>query len=106
MLIGIFDDKPFVKKCNGKYCNNLATRACAYIGGFPLTYWCEQCDPYSAGAMRGKLLEIRTYDDAVSYATSYLSTRTATPKFIKKFAQAKGLPARIGKRVLESFFNI
>src|SRR5690606_41071399 len=64
-LIEIFDKKNLIKKCNG--CGEPATRFSFYNGTIDPMVWCLKCDPYSQGAIEGKLNILNKYKDALQY---------------------------------------
>lgn len=103
-LIWIFDGKPFAARCSS--CEATATRCSIYRGpNHGLRCWCDECDPYSAGAGPGKLEVIRTYADAVRHVTSQCSSgKTDSRRIIRELAQVKDLPARARLNKIRAFF--
>lgn len=99
-LIKILDTKPFsnVKcygKCKGK---NEVTRLSLYKGRYNMPYWfCSECDPYSHGALPGRLSYISTMSQAFSH-TDY-------KHLVKLFAIAKGIPTRKTEKALKAYFG-
>ena len=65
-LIGIFDRKPFVQKCTN--CPRPATRCTLYKDSPQPMFWCDQCNPYTAGASPGRLRDVRSYWDAYGFS--------------------------------------
>lgn len=103
-LSKVFSAKPFVEKCNG--CNSTATRASAYRGDDSLMFWCDDCDMYSSGANAGKLQEIKTITNALDHIKYTASgNRALSRAIVKRLAQAKGLPKRIGADHAVKFFK-
>lgn len=105
-LIRKFNAKSVVKSCSGRNCENLATRCTVYSKNVQSPYWwCDDCDPYQAGANRGKIQPISSYQDAVQHVGLYCSARKADLKdLIKSLARAKGLPSRVGEVQAQAFF--
>ena len=65
-LIGIFDWMPFIQKCNS--CDRVATRCTLYRNSPRPVFWCDQCNPSTAGASPGNLWEVRSYWDAYGFS--------------------------------------
>jgi hypothetical protein len=102
--IGSLNSKSFSVKCNG--CSGQATKATAYFNNHDLIFWCDECDPYSMGAVRGKLNVIRTYQDAVGHIEHTANGNKNFMKLIvRSLAMAKGLPSRVTAVNAEAFFN-
>jgi len=105
-LIGIFNSKPIKKKCFGNGCSKAATRCTVYqdnvYGPF---WWCDECDPYQAGAIEGRLSMISTYEGAIEHCEVFCSTKGALRDLIKSLSRAKGLPNRVGERQISDFFS-
>jgi len=98
-----FDAKPFEVQCY--QCANTATRASAYRGSPSLMFWCDDCDPYSQGASRGKLVIVRTYLEAVRHIDfTCQGYRAWKDMIIKELAGAKGCPARLSQKAAIAFF--
>lgn len=99
-LVQKLNSKPFNKaKCNGT-CNgaNTPTRLSLYKGIFNLEYWfCDECDPYSQGAMSGTLSTVSKYEDIIRHRQSQT--------LIKTFSRAKGVPERKTKKALQEYFD-
>jgi hypothetical protein len=92
--IAVFDAKPFMTKCF--HCGSPATRASAYRCNTNLMWWCNGCDPYSQGALEGRLTELRTYEQVLEHVRYTCgSSRGQFRQAIKNFAKGKGLPARL-----------
>lgn len=104
-LIQIFDAKPFVKSCWG--CGEPATRASAYRQtADDLYFWCDQCDPYSTGANRGKLTSVRSFRSALDHVNYTCAGRRIDKRVIvRELAVGKGLPARVGAKEAVAFFK-
>ncbi len=98
-----FDARPFEEKCTR--CRELATQASLYIGNARVPYyWCDDCDPYSQGAVGGKLIIVKKYQQALRFVDFYCNgSRTEKRLLIRALARAKGAPARIGKEQADSF---
>lgn len=103
-LIGLFDAKPLIKPCRGAGCGKPATRCVVYGQTLSLSFWCNDCDPYSLGAARGMLRSFPGYRDACMQPWG-----TGNPKelktLIRDVARAKGLPDRVGQSEAIAFFN-
>lgn len=99
-LLKIFNSKPFNKvKCNGA-CNgaNTPTKLSLYRGNYNLEYWfCDECDPYSQGAMNGTLSTVSNYQDIIGHKQSEF--------LIKAFCLAKSVPERKTKKALKEYFE-
>jgi hypothetical protein len=102
-LIGMFDAKPFVTPCSW---SRPATRCTAYAVCASLAPWCDECDPYSQGAARGKLTEIRTYQDALNLGFSNTAPKRSMKSAVRNLARAKGLPDRVGELDAQQFFGL
>ena len=104
-LIRAFDRKPFTAVCSE--CKRTATRCSVYRGLNPcLQFWCDDCSLYSAGAGPGKLREIRTYADAIFHVASQRGSRKPDYRaIIRNLAEAKGLPARLSAKSIQTFFR-
>ena len=97
-LIGIFDQKPITRDCMGHGCKRPAVRFTAYARNSADLYpWCATCDPYQAGAIGGKLTEIKTYRDAIHHVTwTDGGVKAGYKSIVKAMALRKGLPQRSG----------
>lgn len=105
-LIQKFDLKPFQMKCNGNNCSAPATRLSVYGNNISPYWWCDKCDPYQMGAIAGKLQIFRFYSSALNHVVFYCAGRQSDYKdLIKKIAQAKGLPSRVGEPQAVAFFK-
>lgn len=102
-----FDSKPILKSCDGRGCSSQATRCTVYQNNvFTPYWWCDSCDPYSNGALPGKLQVIRTYNDALKHVTQYCQgSRADCRQLIIELARAKGLPKRVGETQAQAFFQ-
>lgn len=98
-LCSILDEKPFIRPCMG-HCKpkNTATRFSIYTTNPSPYYYCDECDPYESGAIRGKLSFGRTISDAISISADPNST-------VKAIALSKGLPKRKTESALNEFFS-
>lgn len=104
-LIRKFDAKPLSTRCYGRACSKPATRATVYLDNLVPYWWCASCDAYEAGANDGKLQFISTYGQALEHVQFYCKGRKSdAAEIIKYFAQAKGLPARVGEQQAQQFF--
>jgi hypothetical protein len=104
-LVAKFDGKPFTKRCDG--CHRNATRVSAYRQwARDLMFWCDDCDPYNAGAVRGRLTIVRTFNDALTHADLTCSGAQGDKRdIIRALAAAKGLPVRLGEAQAIAFFS-
>lgn len=104
-LIAIFDKKALNTKCAGKNCNKAATKATVYLNNLAPHWWCDNCNPYQLGANSGKIQEIKTYLQALTHVDIYCNgNKTDKKNIIRRLAQAKGLPTRVGNKQAEEFF--
>ena len=107
-LIPKFNAKPFHKTCRGdagKGCGKIATRAVVYQNNLDPTWWCDDCNEYSYGALPGKLQEIRTFKDIVNHVETYCGGKRGDYReFVLNIARAKGLPKRVGQAQAQAFF--
>ena len=104
-LVNRFDRKPFVERCCSKGCDQWATRASVYKNNINPILWCDACDPYQMGADRGKLQILRTYGEALRHVVAHCKGNQGSSRsLIKAFAQAKGLPHRVGEKQAQAFF--
>lgn len=103
-LIGKFDGKPILKACHN--CKKPATLVTAYWNNDVTLYpWCDMCDPYSAGALEGKLYQLRSYQDALRHVEYRCGgTKAGYDRIVRAFAEAKGLPGRVGSAAAKKFF--
>lgn len=100
-LIKIFDSKPFIKKCVGCH-GRLATRFSLAHPSSPAYWWCDVCNPCSMGC-DSHLTVGRTYENALQYAKLFPHSFDLKC-FIKEFAEAKGLPRKVGAKQAVNFF--
>ena len=105
-IIGIFDHKPILGTCNGHGCKRPPVRFSAYAGNSETLYqWCGSCDPYEAGAVSGKLAEIKTYRDALRHIEwTDGGVKAGYKAIVKAMALRKGLPKRSGGAQVTAFF--
>ncbi|HDR9019336.1 TPA: hypothetical protein QDB15_006668 [Burkholderia vietnamiensis] len=102
-LIAALDKKPFAGDCAGG-CKQPATRASAYANSPTLFSWCDDCDPYSKGALPGKLRTVRTYADAERHVNLTAEGHRATLKaIIRELAMEKGMAKRFTASALAAF---
>ncbi|MFM0158531.1 MULTISPECIES: hypothetical protein [Paraburkholderia] len=67
--------------------------------------WSDACDPYSAGALDGKLYQLRSYHDALRHVEHRCGgTKAGYDWIVRAFAETKGLPARVGSAAAKKFF--
>lgn len=111
--IRAFDAAPFTERCLGRTlsqkCTAVATRATVYVGssgGLAADpyWWCDSCDPYGMGALRGRLREVRTYREAVRVVESNGGLKADYKALIGGMAEAKGL-GRLAQKALDDFFG-
>ncbi|GAB7536949.1 hypothetical protein [Burkholderia sp. 3C] len=104
-LIVKFDAKPLSKVCH--HCTSRATLVTGYWNNDSVLYpWCNKCDPYLAGAHEGKLVKLRTYRDALRHVELACGgTQAGYDRVVRAFAEAKGLPARVGEAAAKAFFS-
>jgi len=101
--ISDFDSKPIVEDCFK--CDNTATRVSAYSGNaLQPMFWCSSCDPYSLAARKGKLSIMTKYSEALRFVDSTCDGRRSDKRaLIRRMAEAKGLPKRVGKAAAVAF---
>jgi hypothetical protein len=105
-LIRAFDQRPFIKRCQGTGCRKRATRCSVHQGSTQLLSWCDECDPYELGASPGKLHAIEKYFDVVNYVSMFCNGRKAAMEMlVRELARAKGLPKRVGEDEAIAFFS-
>lgn len=97
-----FNAKPFVAPCCG--CKDTSTRASAYRGDSGLMFWCDDCDPYSRGAVAGRLAIIQTFGEAISHV-AYSNARDDERKIIRALAEGKGCPKRLTQAAAINFLK-
>ena len=106
-LIERFDNKPFVVKCNGYKCRNVATR-CSLYKDYVVDphWWCDECDPYSLGAQPGRLALLSKYFQAIRHVEMHCGgVRSTCRKLIIELARAKGLPKRAMEKQAQEFLK-
>lgn len=103
-LIEIFDSKDLIAECHK--CKEPATRLSFYKGNtIPMT-WCTECDPYTQGAIEGKLNIFNDYNSALEFVEYYYGGNKSSYKsIIRNIASLKGLPERVGEKQAQDFFN-
>ena len=66
LLAKTFNARTFTEEC--AECGEAATRATAYRNtGDGLMFWCDDCNPYGAGAAQDTLTTIKTFGDALRH---------------------------------------
>ena len=105
-LISIFNSKSFIRKCEGKNCQTPVSKYTTYTGSTSsLSYWCESCDPYQLGALKGKLSEHVSYDEAIKHIQLTCgATKAGYKAIVRELALSKGLPERSGESQIDAFF--
>jgi hypothetical protein len=103
--IAVFDARDVVETCSR--CDKTATRMSLYARNAMLPYfWCDNCDPYSLGANRGKLTVVTTYAQALRFVDNTCAGKRSDKKtLIRRFAEAKGLPKRVGAAAAQAFLS-
>ena len=96
-LIEIFDSKPFVTKCDR--CKRKATVAYGEIGVDMLRFWCTKHDP---GAAFGSGVVLASVSRVMRVIPN---SRRMRKRLMRRLAEAKGLPKRVGKRQALAFFQ-
>lgn len=106
-LISIFNNKPFNEQCEGK-CGKPSVRYTVNNGNILNPHWwCDNCNPYRLGAIRGKLHTIKTYQQALQHVKDHCQGRSSEYRhIIRKVARAKGLPRHLGEQEAQGFFSI
>ncbi len=101
-LLQILDAKPFYQKCYS--CRQkAAVKFSLYHGGVASpSFFCEECDPYSQGAIRGKLA---IYSSLCNVVNSGIPYKNYINTVIACVAEAKGFPKRKTEKALEDFFG-
>lgn len=104
-LIRRFDELEFAKKCF--QCKSRATRSSLYAGNAEdAMYWCDECDPYSLAAPQGKLVLITKYNEALGFVANRCGDKRGEKRdVIRRLAEAKGLPKRLGEKSAAQFFS-
>lgn len=103
-VMAIFNAKPIFKQCSGRGCKRNATRASVYRDNIATRWWCDECDPYQAGASRGKLQMVKTYMDALQHVDAFCGGHVAEYKMlVGKLIVAKGLTERVTQARAEAF---
>ena len=92
----LFDAKTPIHSCSGSGCSKIATYATGYSGNpSTLYWWCNSCNPYSSGAMSGKLHKISTFSEALKFAQYCGGTKSDFRTVVLKFSEGKGAPNRL-----------
>ena len=109
-LIAKFDNMPFIEKCEVKNCNQTATRFVLYVGtllggSVHPSWWCDNCDPYDSGSSQNHLEILKSYKEAISYASSYKLTKSGWKSLIRDIFEAKGLPKTVNEARAIAFFQ-
>jgi hypothetical protein len=67
---------------------------------------CDECNPDPIGVLEGRIQIVETYMDALTHVGNYCKSRKSDYRFlIRAFAQAKGLPKRVGEAQAQAFFS-
>lgn len=103
-LTSKFDAKPTLKPCH--HCKEEATLVTAYWNNDSNLYaWCNDCDPYSAGASMGKLYVLHKVHDAFKHVELRCGgTQGGYDRIVRALAQSKGLPVRVSATAAMQFF--
>lgn len=100
-LLKTLDSRPFSHAvCHGHECDKkgVVTRFCLYNYRYNMiSWWCDKCDPYSHGALPGRLTPVSKMDQVVFHPDN--------DKLVKLFAAAKGVPKRKTKKSLQEYFR-
>ncbi len=104
-LMPQIDAKPIARPCAG--CGGQARYLTAYRNNATtLIPWCEECDPYSLGAVGGRLNKVATYKQALAHARDSCGGGRGVKRAIAKaYAGAKGTPSRVTEIAAEVFFR-
>ncbi len=103
-LIAIFDAKPYAIRCGG--CGQAASRCVVYVGSPRPYFFCSACRPTSLGADEGKLRELTSYREAISWiATTCNGRKDDLRHLIHEMASAKGLRKRVTHATALAFFR-
>jgi len=98
----VLNAKPFVTRC--RQCKAVATRGSYYQGTTDGQWWCDECDPYSLGAVEGRLRMVKSYNDALLHVQWTCDGRKSDYRsIIKDLSQAKGAPKRLGEAQAQEF---
>lgn len=102
-LVSKLDAKDLVSTCHE--CKQPATRYSIYYNNHNCMFWCDDCDPYTSGAVQGKLTIGRTFDQAITHIDLTANGKKSfKDSVIKEIAVAKGLPKRVGEAQALAFF--
>ncbi|MFN3515495.1 MAG: hypothetical protein ACK41C_20805 [Phenylobacterium sp.] len=103
-LITAFDARPINQPCQA--CGAAATRAAALPERSDLYFFCDDCALYPNAAPAGAAQDLRTLADFVSHVERTARRRPVARlrAFVRRMAQAKGLPRRITEPAAEAFF--
>jgi len=101
----VFNEIPFVEKCNGIGCNNTATRCSVMPGNYAQLYWwCPDCNASEIAVGRiDEVKYISTYREAVDFNKLQCGgTKHGYQTILKLFLKAKGLSvAKFNKLCIE-----
>lgn len=104
-LLPKVDAKPFVEPCAG--CGGQATYLTSHHGdpsGF--IPWCEDCDPYSFGAVDGRLYRVESYCGVLTHVgQNCRGGREAMTRAAKAYCRAKGAPILVTEIAARVFFQ-
>jgi len=108
-LLAIFNERPFITKCSGPNCDRIATRASLYKDNPVPKWWCDECDPFILADLNpfvNRVQTVVTYEEVLAHVAALCRGRKAGYKYvIRAFAQAKGLPRRLGEKQVQGFFS-
>lgn len=98
-------EKVFLENCFK--CTNRATYMTVYRGNVrSVMFWCGDCDPYSQGARSGILSSIENIDQVNLFIDRYCGGKREDRRvLVRKLAEAKGLPKRVGAKTAENFLR-
>jgi hypothetical protein len=104
-LIEIFDAKPLLYRCHNPDRDRTATYCSLYGDNLSPLWWCDACDPCSAGAPGYKLNLVKEYMHAVWHIRMHCGDREeGKRRLIRILAEAKGLPDRVTAKAVAEFF--
>jgi hypothetical protein len=97
--------KAFLEQCSK--CTDRATCMSVYNGNAKsVMFWCTDCDPYSQGARSGMLSLVNTFKQANTFVDRYCGGKREDKRsLVRRLAEAKGLPKRVGANAAEKFLG-
>lgn len=103
-LIAALDARPLQTRCQA--CDGAATRAAAIPERPELYFFCDRCALYPDAAPLGAAQDLRTLADLAAHVERTARRRPTARlrSFVRRMAQAKGLPRRITEPAAEAFF--